>query len=89
MTRLPVLFALALVAGCGGQVTETTTITPTQRPDEAPFIPPQFESAATRNCLTLGGTLTITTGAGPDHSLCALPGGATVEVEQLLRETRG
>jgi putative hemolysin len=94
MTRLLLLIAVALplafTAGCGGkQMLETTTITPTQRPDETPVIPPQFDTDASRNCLTLGGTLTITTGGGADSSMCALPGGATIEAERLLRETRG
>ena len=91
MIRLPLLFALALslplIAGCGGkQVMETTSITPTQRPDQLPLIPPEFDTAATRNCLTLGGTLTIR--KGEKSGLCALPGGTVVNTEQLLAETR-
>lgn len=90
MIRSPLLFALVLIAGCGsGQVLETTTVTPSQHPDEIPVIPPQYDNDATRNCLTLDGTLTIRTGAGPGSSLCTLPGGAEVDVEQLFRETRG
>lgn len=94
MTRPPRPLALALtltvnltlLAGCGGQVMETTTITPTQRPDETPVIPPEFDTAATRNCLTLGGTLTID--KGEKSGLCALPGGSVVNTAQLLADTR-
>lgn len=86
MSRLSLLFALFIIAGCAGEVLETTTITPTQRPEETPFIPPEFDTAAARNCLTLGGTLTIR--RGDLSGTCALPGGAVVNSEQLLAEAR-
>ena len=89
MPRLPAAIAVCLLtlAGCGSlQVSETTVITPTQRPDQMPVIPPAMDNPATRNCLTLGGTVTIKTGAAAT-SLCALPGGALIDSDQLYAET--
>ena len=91
MPHLPTLFAACLMltlAACGGrQVLETTTITPTQRPDQVPQIPPALDNPATRNCLTLGGTVTIQTGGASPTSICALPGGALIDSAQLYAET--
>jgi len=92
MPHLPAAIAacmLLTLAACGGkQVLETTVITPTQRPDQMPVIPPAFDNPATRNCLTLGGTVTIQAGSGAPTSFCALPGGALIDSDQLLAETR-
>lgn len=89
MVRLPAAIAACLLLippGCTSpQVVKTTIITPTQRPDQMPVIPPAHDNAATRNCLTLGGTVTF--GTAPASSLCALPGGAVIETSQLYAET--
>lgn len=87
MVRLTVIAACLTLIGCAApRVLETTTITPTQSPNQLPVIPPALDTPATRNCLTLGGTITAKTGPSP-ISLCALPGGAVVETSQLYAET--
>lgn len=87
MVRLSVIAACLILIGCASpQVVETTIITPTQRPDQLPQIPPGLDTPAIRNCLTLGGTVTAKAGSAPS-SLCALPGGAVLDASQLYAET--
>lgn len=83
MTRFSaMLVPFCLIAACAGPTRTTTSTTVITATPEQPGPNP-----ASQNCLTLGGTVVIQSGAAGQTGFCALPGGAVVEEWALYRET--
>lgn len=84
MTRFSAIIVLScLLAGCAGpsRTTTTTTVISSATP------PAGQPNPASQNCIALGGTVVIQSGAAGQTGFCALPGGAVVEEWALYRET--